>query len=282
MTVYNSYELTKPSALADMQMAALFRPLWSGPNLVNSSVFSPRRIHPFGFGAPWSEDDADLSAAVIVSLSASSKTGRGFFWEMARNRDAANNGPLGLLQLTSAPDTLPSLKTQLPVRSTSYTDSEAVAWLENLEPSRVVIVDFGAPDAALQSLLASLSNLATSPSLTILAVGYENKVYTANEIQARLATSTSKVQLNTSGLRDQAIKAIGAEEYFREFDEAWVRCVQDHTFDNITIRKLGAVEGPQGIEGAWTDLCSRKVPPSIGLIIDLQNGPAFSKAGASA
>lgn len=281
MTVYNRYEQTEPSALADMQMAALFRPLWGGPNLINSSVFSSRRIHPFGFGAPWSEEDADLSAAVVVSLSASSKTGRSFFWELARNRDTAKDGPLGLLQLTSAPDTLPSLETQLPVKSTSYTDSEAVTWLEKLEPTRIVIVDFGAPDAALQSLLASLSNLPISPSLTILAVGYENKVYTADEIQARLATSASKVQLNTSGLRDQAIKVLGAEEYFREFDEAWRRCVKDQTFGNITIQNLGAVEGPQGIEGAWGDLCSRKVPPSIGLVIDLQNGSAFGKTGAS-
>lgn len=269
MTVYNRYIQTEKLSQSDMQTASLSKSLWSGPNLLNSSVFSSRRIHPFGFGEPWSAEDADLSSAVVVSLSASSKTGRGLFWEFARNRDVAKHGPLGLLQLTSAPETLPSFKTSLPIKAAKYDDEEAVSWISQLQPSRVVIVDFGAPDAALQSLLQAISTIASSASVTVLGVGYENKIYSPEELKARLDAGASKVRLNTSGLRDQAIKVIGADAYFTESDEAWEKCVADGAYGNIEIKVLRSVKGEQGIEGAWTDLCARKVPPTTGLIIDL-------------
>ena len=53
MTVYNCYQqVTKTDAQA-MRTTALCKPLWQGPHLLNTSVFSPQRIHLFGFGAPF-------------------------------------------------------------------------------------------------------------------------------------------------------------------------------------------------------------------------------------
>lgn len=268
MTVYNHYEQTGGAQGAeDMHVRALCYPLWAGPNLLNRSTFSDRRIHPLGFGQPWSAEDADLSSAVVVSLGASSKTGRGLAWELARNRDTAAQGPLALLQLTSAPGTLSSFDTSLPIKSASYTeiDTAVGGWVAAHTPSRVVIIDFGASDAMLQSLLAVVA-----APVTVVAVGHENKVYSSAELQARKEAGAAKVQLNTSGLRDRTIAATGAERYYREADETWTRCVADGTFGNITVKVLrGGVAGRQGIEGAWSDLCSRKVPPSVGLVIDL-------------
>ncbi|KAJ6785968.1 hypothetical protein PWT90_09146 [Aphanocladium album] len=269
MTVYNRYEQARPMQLADMQRAALCKPLWAGPNLLNSSVFSSRRIHPFGFGAPWSAEEAQLSSTVVISLSASSKTGRSFFWELARNRNSSKDGPLGLLQLTSAPETLPSFDTSLPTKAAAYTDSQALSWIGQFQPSRVLVVDFGASDTALQSLLTGIPAVVSAASVTVLAVGHENKVYSPDELKARLDANAGKVRLNASGLRDQAINVVGADEYFRESDEAWERCVADKTFDNIEIKILTTVHGQHGIEGAWEDLCGRKVPPTTGLVIDL-------------
>ena len=277
MTVYNRYIQTKKLSQSEMQTNSLSKVLWFGPNLLNSSTFSPRRIHPFGFGEPWSAEDADLSSAVVVSLSASSKTGRGLFWEFARNRDTAKHGPLGLMQLTSAPETLPSFETSLPLKAAKYDDEQAVSWISDLKPSRVVIVDFGAPDAALQSLLKGISTVASSASVTVLAVGYENKIYSPEELKARLAAGASKVRLNTSGLRDQTIELVGADAYYTESDEAWKRCVADGTYGNIDIKVLTSVKGERGIEGAWADLCARKVPPTTGLIIDLSSDLEASK-----
>lgn len=271
MTVYNRYEQTESLGPADMQIAALCKPLWAGPNLLNSSVFSSRCIHPFGFGEPWTAKDAQLSSAVVVSLSASSKTGRSLYWELTRNRNSSEHGPMGLLQLTSAPQTLPSFQTSLPVKTASYADEQAPSWIGQFKPSRVVVVDFGAPDAVLQSLFTKLHTIVSSASVSVLSVGYENKIYSSEELKARLDANAGKVRLNTSGLRDQAIKVIGADGYFSESDEAWKRCVTDQTFGNININVLTTVQGRDGIEGAWDDLVRRKVPPTTGLVIDLSN-----------
>lgn len=271
MTVYNRYEQPESLSPADMQIAALCKPLWAGPNLLNSSVFSSRCIHPFGLGDPWAAEDAQLSSAVVVSLSASSKTGRSFSWELARNRNSSKHGPLGLLQLTSAPQTLPSFQTSLPVKAATYTDEQAPLWIGQFKPTRVVVIDFGAPDAVLQSLLSLLPTIVSSASVTVLSVGYENKIYSPEELKVKLNANAGKTRLNSSGLRDQAIKFIGADRYFGESDEAWKRCVADKTFGNININVLTTVQGQDGVEGAWHDLAHRKIPPTMGLVIDLSN-----------
>jgi hypothetical protein len=269
MTVYNCYEQVSETEPHAMRMTALCKPLWQGPHLLNTTVFSSRRIHPFGFGAPWSETDADLSSAVVVSLSASSKTGRSFYWELARNRDVLKNGPLALLQLTSAPNTLPNYQTALPVQTAAYDDSGAILWAEHFKPLRIIIVDFGASDARLESLVTSASKLAAN--VTVIAVGYEAKVYTQEEIQARMASTITKVPVNTSGVRDRAIEAQGAFEYSRQTDETWDKCLKDEAFDDLQVKVLRAVEGRDGIEGAWSDLCDRKVPANVGMVVNFSD-----------
>lgn len=267
MTAYNHYEEASPTDPLELQMTALCKPLSGGPSLLNSSVFSAQRLHPFGTGAPWSEEDADLSSAVVISLSASSKTGRSFFWELARNRDTASSGPLALLQLTSAPETLPQSETNLPVKSMSYSDLDSVSWAQHFQPSRIVILDFGAPDAVLESVRSSSSKIAAS--VTVISIGYEAKVYKPEELQARMATNGSKVQLNTSGLRDQAVKLVGADKYFQRLDTDWKRWLEEKAYGNLQVKVMSGVEGRQGIEGAWSDLCQRRVPANVGMIVDL-------------
>lgn len=149
MTVYNRYEQAVTSASTALKMAALYKPLWFGLYLLNRAVFSTPPIHPFGFGGPWSESDADLSSAVVISLSASSKTGRAFFWELSRNRHVVDEGPLALLrvQLTSVPHTLPQYANiNLPTKSAHYDEANMMAWVGQFQPTRIMIVDFGASD----------------------------------------------------------------------------------------------------------------------------------------
>jgi hypothetical protein len=267
MTVYNSYEQVNEREPETMRITALCKPLWQGPHLLNTRVFSVERIHPFGFGAPWSETDADLSSAVVISLSASSKTGRSFGWELARNRDVQKFGPRALLQVTSAPETLPRYETALPLKAASYDDSSALAWTEQFKPSRIVIVDFGASDAVLEALVTNSSRIAAN--VTVVAVGYEAKVYTQEEIQARMATASTKVPVNTSGIRDKAIECQGAAKFVRHLDETWDKCLTERAFDSLQIKVLRAVEGVEGIEGAWSDLCNHKVPADVGMVVDL-------------
>ncbi|KAI8937539.1 hypothetical protein NX059_005257 [Plenodomus lindquistii] len=253
-----------------MHMTTLCKPLWVGPTLLNKSVFSPQRIHPFGFGAPWSEQDADLMAAVVVSLGASSKTGRGFAWEMARNRDVRGDGPLAMLQVSSKPAMLGRYETELPMMAVAYEDvKSATQWVGQFMPKRVVVVDFGAPDSVVESVVKCISDVCAR--VTVIAVGYEAKIYTPEELEGRLAQTKmmEKVQLNTSGLRDRAIDAEGAKEYFYKVGETWSRCLGEKVFDDLQIRVCKAVGGQDGIEGAWGDLCGRRVPVSVGIVVDL-------------
>jgi hypothetical protein len=266
MTVYNSYEQVVERTGYDMRMTALFKPLWQGPHLLNASVFSSQRIHPFGFGAPWSKTEADLSSAVVISLSASSKTGRSFHWELARNRDVARHGPIALLQMSSAPDTLPRYDTALPVKTASYDDGSAVSWTEQFKPSRIVIVDFGAADAVLKELVELASQ--STDNVMVVAVGYEAKVYTQEEIQERMAAASTKVPVNTSGIRDRAIEAQGAIQLSRQVEETWDKCLEEKAFGSLQVKVLKAVEGRDGIEGAWDDLCNRKLPADLGMVVE--------------
>jgi hypothetical protein len=102
-------------------------------------------------------------------------------------------------------------------------------------------------------------------------VGYEAKVYSPVELKVRLSINKSlhKVQLNTSGLRDRAIEAIGPDEFFRRQEAAWKRYHEEGGLGSLDLKSLRGVEGPEGIEGAWSDLCGRKVPPNTGIVVDL-------------
>jgi Protein of unknown function (DUF2855) len=272
MTVYNNYEQTDVSSEDIMATTALWKPLWVAPHLLNLSVFSsPPGLHPFGAGDPWSEKDADLSSAVVISLSASSKTGKCFGWQLARNRDTASKGPIALLQLTSAPEAIPTYHSdKLPVKTSRYEDLPSLTeWVSGFKPSRIVIVDFGAPVAVTKSLASMAADIASE--VTVLAVGYEAKVYSDAELKehAESRQELRKVQLNTSGLRDRTKEVVGVQEFYKILEETWTKWIEDGGPRDLKIKKMEGVEGEGGIEGAWQDLCDRRVTPDVGIVISL-------------
>lgn len=169
--------------------------------------------------------------------------------------------------MTSVLNKLSVYGSSLPMTAAAYNDMSAMEWAEQFKPSRVVIVDFGASDAVLESVRAAASRLA--PNVTVVAVGYEAKVYTQEEIAARMATSNTKVLVNTSGMRDRVIESQGALELSQEIDRAWNKCLEEEAFASLEVKVLDSVQGEKGIEGAWSALCARKVPADVGMIVDL-------------
>lgn len=272
MTIYSNYEqVAAPLDIQTMQLRTLCKPQHAAPHLLNKITFSAtHKVHPLGFGGPWSDAEASLTNAVVVSLSASSKTGRCFHWELARNRAVEHDGPLALLQVTSVPDTLSKFSTALPIYDVSYGDlNDGLNRVVECKPSRAVVVDFGAPDAVLQSTVESLKK--GGITVQILAVGSEAKIYTPDELKLSLERSVSKVQVNASGLRDQAIAAKGFVESNRDLDEARERCIADGTFRYMAIKYVHGVQGQSGLEGVWSDLCNRNVDPSTGIVVSLSD-----------
>ncbi|KAF6805604.1 hypothetical protein CSOJ01_09403 [Colletotrichum sojae] len=248
-------------------------PVFESGHLLNQAVFAAAPatagpIHPLGLPhLPWTDENADLTGAAVVSLSAASKTGRSLAWQLARNRDRAGGDPT-LAAFAESDGQTPSLAIKL----AAYTNpiSEALSWIREAAPTRVVVLDFGSPAAVLDSFMGALTASAVAPT-TAIQVGQEPKVFTADEMAAFPAQSKrlGKVQFNTSGVRDRALEAAGAAEYSRALDEAWERFYREKGLGDISLPRLAGVEGAGGIEGAWQDLCTGKITPGIGIVVDL-------------
>lgn len=183
--------------LKDLAWETLFRPTWQSGYLLSQHVFSPSAaaapaadaippVHPLGMGGAWSRQDADLSSAIVVSLSASGKTAQSFAYNILCR--PAHTGPLGLLQVTSTPglistavDSGVSSEYRTPTKVLSYTElgPEVLEWMQaQTRASRIVIVDFGARGNVLEELLGRITDHASLQTLgvTILQVGSQQKV----------------------------------------------------------------------------------------------------------
>lgn len=139
-------------------------------------------IHPFGTG-DWTEEDADLSNAVVISLSASSKTGRCFAWNLSKRGEG--EGPLGFLQVTSVPEVLneasKELKFPFPETALDYQQRDFFKILDrmgNFNAKKVVIMDFGARDGTLDRMVDNLRASPEGPDaqFLIIQIGSEQKV----------------------------------------------------------------------------------------------------------
>jgi hypothetical protein len=90
--------LVDAKELKRMSWVSLFRPTWQTGYLLSHHTFtsdttSRSPIHPLGIDLPWTPADADISAAVVISLSAAGKTARAFAYHMFW-RNAAKEGPI--------------------------------------------------------------------------------------------------------------------------------------------------------------------------------------------
>lgn len=266
MTMYNHFERTNDKSPPDATVVMAKTGL-TAAFLLNKFVFAGPVVHPGGVGAPWCREDADLTSAAVVCLSAGSKTGRAFAWNLTRNR-VSSSAPLALLQLSSDPDSLPRYpEAGLPTKQAKYDEPDAVAWLAGFHPERVVIVDFGAPKAVTDSVLDAAQ--AVVPSILLLAVGVEAKMYSPEELSElrQSLSAPNKVMLNTSAVRDRAIEFAGPAAYFRKFNEALVRYLSDWDKQKLHLKTVRGIEGTLGLEGLWHDLCNRRVPPNVGVTV---------------
>lgn len=201
MSVYNRYEEKgqyeiptsttsvdfSEEQLNQMAWTSVFGAVWQTGFLLNRYTFTSdpnahSPISPLGNKLPWTKDDADLSRAVLVSLSASGKTARGFAWQVLTKR-AQGSGPLAFLQVTNAPDAIgdvASTHARVPSEVFKYSQLDgAVHRSAELKPQKLVIVDFGARDQALKRFMGLLHEnpeLKTTQT-AIVHIGSEQKVH---------------------------------------------------------------------------------------------------------
>jgi len=239
----------------------IFRPVWECGFDIDQFLFSEQHVHPLGKnGGVWTAEDADLSQAVVISLSASGKTARSYNDSCLNNRKP-EAGPLGFVAVTSKVDgSLLTSKTTTSTRTVAYAESssnETLSFISSKQPSKIVIVDFGGRDNSLSTLLSTLSSHPQlSPAKTlIIGCGGEPKVTTsAEDLGKYLATLRvpGKIQMNTSDVREAAIGKLGAASYFEVLEEGWKGFVER---ENMKGLKLELRNGVEAFEAGWTKLC---------------------------
>lgn len=93
---------------------------------------------------------------MVVSLSASGKTARGFAWQVITKR-AQGSGPLSFSQVTHVPDTVGGVVSRpahIPSGVFKYSQLDsAVDVAAGVKPQKLVIVDFGARQNALKKFM---------------------------------------------------------------------------------------------------------------------------------
>lgn len=232
-------------------------------------------IHPSGLLEGWSEDNADLSKALVVSLSAGGRTARAFAHALARERREKASGPLGFLAVSSSKDAsfLPDCAT-FPTHVLSYADlqsSHAEAWFSGLAPERIVILDFGGRGDSLEQLQHTLQKRIPAARVVIIGIGGEAKAQSPEEIadvMKKRAKLTNRVQMNTAGIQDVAIAKVGAEKFFAEKDDACRDFLEHGGPKGLELQWGEGVNGQSGIEGGWRMLCDGQAG-NVGLVYKL-------------
>ncbi|KAH8703141.1 hypothetical protein BGW36DRAFT_368879 [Talaromyces proteolyticus] len=304
MTIYNQYVVNplinfpvkNPANMTDLGWEALFRPIWQTGYLLSEYVFSTRTvtnklhgqinpIHPLGIDLPWTQEDADLSQAFLISLSASGKTARSFAYHVFKRPEGS--GPVKFLQVTQTPSLIDSIGNKLgsavPSDTIAYDNlpktldgaNTLPGWLPQDTPKKVIIMDFGGRDSSLQHLLEVLGKYYpdAGPKIVILQIGSQQKIYTSEELQTTREDMTrlGKIQVNTSGIRDAAIRAVGAETYYQKVDPVWDDWlkVSHSIMPDLQIVWGDGVSGEKGVEYGWKRICGGEVGAQEGLVYRL-------------
>jgi hypothetical protein len=289
LPLYNRYVISTTSDESRHAWESAVRPIWQCGYVLSEYVFTPDpsvnpAIHPLP-GAPsvkpeWTDEDADISKAVVISLAASSKTGRSAAHNFACR--PAGSGPLGLLQVTSSPEAIGSaasgLKPHFATRAVDYTQlsqPDVGQWIASLSPGKIVIVDFGSRDGgfdAVHSLIRSHDALAKT-DLVILAVGFQQKVYTLADVAAAQAAAGAHgiIQLNTSPILSAALEVQGARKVYEGLERRWEHWLANREVAAPDLRLVWGkgITGEEGIEGGWDRLCQGGVKPEEALVYRL-------------
>lgn len=279
MNLYHRCELAPPHLnIRTINQAQLETLAWETVGIttgagwsISSYVLGDLAIHPFGRNGsePWTTEDADLSNAVVISLSASSKTARGFTNAVVHDRKPGTT-PLGLLAITGSPDPELIPKASFANKVIGYDDvqsKETLTWIQSLSPSRIIILDFGARGEALPDLTASLSTLPIKT--TIIGIGNEMKVLSPLEkasLREKNAAIPNRIQMNTSDVYDEAMKLLGEKQFFEEKRAGWESFVRNGGLRGL---RLEWREGVEGIEEGWEMLCEQKVGSDVCMVFRL-------------
>ena len=280
MALYNRYIVVKDALTSNIVQStwrASSGSIWECGYLMNRFNFpfssDDHVVHPMpDFGGKWSPEDGALDSAVVICLGAGGKTSKSFVHQLATNR-LPGTGPVGLLEVSSTTKSvLTAFQLSFEHRTVSYADAvspEVLDWIIGLGVRRIVMINMGSRDNIVERLSSYLREETPDKKLDIIAVGGEMKIPSAEEMAQgqALHAKLGMTQLNTSGIRTEAIKQLGEAAYFEQMTSEWEHVVQSELARNVgtpdegkvlgTTLKVGeGIRGSGGLEQAWNDICN--------------------------
>lgn len=236
----------------------------------------------------WSSDDADLSSTVLITLGSGSKTSRAFVQQLACNRDTSR-GPVALIEVTESGSSIAGMDLHFKHKVVGYeaaADDDTLQWLAALQRDskvgRIVVIDFGGRGNALNQLRCRLPERLQGMKLQIIAVGSEPKVFTGDELQALAAQRAEHkaIRMNTSPIIEALMNDIGEVNAHEQLISEWRQVVETETARNEGTERAGrvlglrldvrrGVQGDNGLEAAWRELCDGRVKSNTACLIAL-------------
>ena len=276
-------QLSQPD-LDKLAWTAAVRPLWECGMLMNRFNFGTEErlvCYPFthtvpGFEPGWTMADADLRKAVVVDLAASGRTALGWGSLVAGSR-GVGEGPLGVLSVTGRAEGLCEWRAREGVRCKTVgyegmVGEGTMGWIEEMGPERVVVVDFGGRDNAVEKVVEAVHGRMPGVEIMAFGVGFQGPFWDSDGKKARAAGDgkLKVVKFSTSGVRDAAMEKLGEKEYFDQLLKAWGEWVEEASvLERMRLTWGEGMTGEEGIEGAWKRICERKLAPEEGLVFKL-------------
>ncbi|PNS17382.1 hypothetical protein CAC42_7065 [Sphaceloma murrayae] len=235
MSLYNRYiVLGRGCGVGDVEVGsreaevtASLRPVWEMGFLLNFSFpvrakgMRGRAVHPLGMGLEWREEDGELGHAVVVVLEAASKTGRAIAWQMLKRvRDGEIKGLVLSCSLPGGLREVYGKRDGLRIAKYEGVAAEAAEVVQRSGAKKVLLIDCGSPITAGPAVVTAVRGKAM---VTILFVGSGPAPYAGIED----SDDVKKVQGNASGIKDEALVAVGSSAYFRDLGQDWKAYYQE-------------------------------------------------------
>jgi hypothetical protein len=256
-----------PQKVEEMAWEAAVRPVWEAGYLLNRSIFGKTHIHPANAG-PWSKEDADLSAAVVVNLSASSKTGRAVTEALVSRR---SEKLLGFMTVSSAAKSSLIPEATFPTKTVSYgdmIDNATVEWIRARQPKKIIIVDNGGRGDSLVRLHELFTRDLEGVEVVVIGVGGNPSISTAAELEQWAQRNTAafdRIRMNTTAVKDAQMEVEGEQAYFDEYFKAWTAFTNSSCVRELKVELGNGIKGVNGFEGGWRKLREGHVPSDVAL-----------------
>ncbi|KAE8340743.1 hypothetical protein BDV24DRAFT_164220 [Aspergillus arachidicola] len=275
LPIYNRYLIFSASEIASSSRysqgwSSLIRPLFQTSWMLNTFLFAGDEsllVKPSHQASSWTIQDADITSAIVILLSASGKTALTLAHQLRRARHPSLQ-PQKVVGVTSKRSLAFTKTTELHDEVVHYEAAtpELLGDLSISSCSKVVLCDFGSRGNSFQTWVELLKP--ACKSLILLGIGDTPQVESQESLQNKFiqGASLGKIQVNASDLSDMAMTLIGEDRYRQRLEESWREFLETGALPGVSL-EWGS--GMRSVEKVWNMLCSDEIDSRKGYVIEL-------------